>query len=108
MATKTISDRKVNRISRDRAFSYLMDETGGLFFSAYFQKKDGSMRQMTCRRYVGKFLAGGELSYDPRARKHVPVVDINLCDEESNPHRMVNVQTLVSFNAVGETFLVVD
>jgi len=102
-------EQKVNRISRRRAFDYLYGETDGLIFSVYFEKKDGTMREMVCRRYVKKFLAGGELSYDPRSRLHVPVVDMALCQgDEGKPHRMVNVQTLVSFNVLGETFLVAD
>jgi len=107
--TATISDRKVHQISRRRAFDYLWGETHGLIFSTYFEKTDGSMREMNCRRYVGKFNVGGELSYDPRSRLHVPVVDMQLVKAGSKkPQRMVNVQTLVSFAALGETYLVVD
>ncbi len=104
-----MTQNKVNRISRRRAFDYLWGETHGLIFSTFFEKKDGTMREMVCRRYVGKYRAGGSLSYDPRSRLHVPVVDMALCrDDESKPYRMVNCKTLVSFNALGETFLVAD
>lgn len=93
--------RPVHEIPRDRALTFLSDETDGLIFSAYFRKKDGSMREMTCRRGVKKPLAGGSLRYNPRSIGLVPVFDMAIGE-----FRMVNVNTLVSFNFHGATYIV--
>lgn len=90
-------------IRRQRVMEFLTNETGGRIFSCYFQKNDGTMRAMVCRRGVTKGLAGGELRYDPKPRLLVPVFDML-----SRERRMVNVAGLVSFRVSGESFLVID
>ena len=82
---------------------FLWSETQGRFFSAHFQKRDGTMRQMVCRRGVKRHLAGGELPYDPRPRQKIPVWDTGAKD-----YRMVSVDSLVSFRIGDETFVVTD
>lgn len=94
--------RTVNRIPRNRAIEFLQGETGGLIFSAYFRKTDGSMREMVCRRGVKAHLHGGELPYDPKAHQLLTVFDMN-----KNEYRNVNLRTLVSFNIHGETFILI-
>lgn len=86
-----------------RTMEYLWNETGGLIFSATFRKKNGEMRTMVCRRYVKAHLRGGELPYEPKPRLLLPVFDMHIQD-----YRMVNLNTLVGFNAIGERFLVTD
>lgn len=93
--------REVREISLERAEEYLRNDTEGLIFSAYFRKKDGTMRTMSCRRYVRKGLRGGELPYDAKAKLLLPVFDMHLGD-----FRNVNMRTLVSFNIHGKTFIV--
>jgi hypothetical protein len=90
-------------ISRFRAQRFLEDETGGRIFSVWFQKKDGTMREMVCRRGVKKYLRGGELPYDPKSRLLLPVFEVS-----SREYRMVNIASLVSFKVSGETFIVQD
>ena len=90
MLTET---RPVHQISPRRAFEFLWNETEGRIFSAYFRKKNGEMREMTCRRKVRKHLRGGDLPYDPKPKLLLPVWDMNVKD-----YRMVNLDTLVSFN----------
>jgi hypothetical protein len=80
---------------------FLSFETDGLIFSAYFRKKDGTMREMVCRRGVAKALAGGGLRYDAYAKGLVPVFDMT-----KRQYRMVNVGTLVSFNFHGSTYII--
>jgi len=98
------AQRNVHQISRARATEFLTNETQGRFFSAYFKKKDSTMRTMNCRRYVKKGLAGGSLPYDAANKGLLPVFDMTV--KEGNPRRMVNLVTLVSFNIGGETFIV--
>jgi hypothetical protein len=95
--------RAVHGIPRDRARDFLVSETGGLIFSAFFRKKDGSMREMVCRRGVTAHRRGGDLPYDPLKHGLITVFDM-----EKNDYRMVNSNTLVSFNIHGETFIISD
>lgn len=87
---------------------FLWSETGGRIFSAFFQKKDGSMREMTCRRGVARHLAGGSLPYDPKPRLLLPVFEMGTDREGAANYRSVNVGSLVSFNIGGETFVVTE
>lgn len=96
--TKT---RPVYKISRERASEFIADETSGLFFCAYFVKKDGTMRRMICRRGVRAYLRGGSQPYDPSSRGLVTVWDV-----EKRSYRMINLRTLVSFNIHGATYVV--
>lgn len=96
-----ISQRQTNFIDPRRASEFLWNETEGLLFSVYFKKADGSMRSMICRRGVRKYLRGGDLPYDPKIKRVLPVFDVNIQD-----YRMVSLDRLVSFNIHGETFIV--
>jgi len=93
----------ISIIKRNRAMRFLESETQGRIFSVYFQKSDGSMRKMVCRRGVRKHLRGGDLPYDPGSRLLIPVFELQIRE-----YRMVNVASLVSFKVSGETFLVQD
>lgn len=90
-------------IARDKAVRFLEQNTGGRIVSVYFQKADGTMREMVCRRGVRKYLRGGELPYDPKSRLLLSVFDMTL-----RQYRMVNLASLVSFKVSGETFIVQD
>jgi len=93
--------REPQPIARERASVFLWNETQGRIFTAYFRKRDGTMREMKCRRGVKRHLAGGELPYDAKRRNLLPVFDMT-----KREYRMVNLATLVSFNVSGETFIV--
>ena len=97
-----LAERTVHQIPFRRAAEFLWDETEGRIFSCYFRKKDGTMREMTARRGVKVGLVGGSLPYDPKPRLLLPVFDMSIQDR-----RMVNLDTLVSFNIGGETFIIV-
>ena len=103
------TERKVNTIPFRRAIEFLQNETQGRIFSAYFQKTDGSMREMVCRRGVKAHLRGGELPYDPKLKLLLPVFDM-----QEEGYRMVNLRTLVSFNIAtdpevgSETFILIS
>lgn len=105
MLTET---QPVHQISPRRASEFLWNETEGRIFSAYFRKKDGTMREMICRRGVTNKLRGGQLPYNPKPKLLLPVFDMEIQD-----YRMVNLATLVSFNIgtdpeIGsETFILV-
>lgn len=92
--------RNVHQIPAQRAAEFLRHETEGRIFSAYFRKTNGTMRTLVGRRGVKRHLAGGSLPYDAEARNLLPVFDVSIRD-----YRMVNLETLVSFNIGGETFI---
>ena len=93
----------VHPIKLSRAVTFLENETGGRIFSVYFRKKDGTMREMVCRRGVRKHLRGGDLQYDPKTRLLLTVFDVS-----KREYRTVNMASLVSFKVSGETFIVQD
>ncbi len=65
--------------------------TSGRFFSAYFIKRDGSLRRMVARIGVSKFVSGEGLAFDP--------ADFNLAvvwDAQKRAYRMINLSTLLS------------
>lgn len=94
------TSRNVHSIPRERAIEFLTAETQGRIFSAYFRKKDGSMRNIVARRGVHSYLRGGELPYDPSAHQLLTVFDVQKRD-----YRTIGLDNLVSFNIGGETFI---
>lgn len=105
-----MNQRNVHTIPTRRAMEFLWNETAGRIFSAYFRKKDGTMRTMVCRRGVAAHRRGGELPYDPKPKMLLPVFDMQAAQRgpttAGKAYRMVNLGSLVSFNIGGETFIV--
>lgn len=75
----------------------LIMSTGGKFFSVVFEKKDKSVREMTCRLGVQKHLKGGQntLSDYPQ---YVTVFDV-----EKEDYRAINLDTLLQIKTGGVT-----
>lgn len=93
--------RNVYTVTRERAFEFLSNETGGRIISAYFRKRNGEIRRINFRRGVTQHLKGGLPTYDTAAKGHIPVFDMH-----KRAYRMVNTRTLISFNVGNETFVV--
>lgn len=74
-------------------------ETKGKIFSVKFTKKDGSVRDMQCRRGVSKGVKGEGLKYDPDKYNLIPVYDMAVRD-----YRMINADTIQELKIKGETF----
>jgi hypothetical protein len=71
--------------------------TKGRFFSARFIKKDGSIRHITARLGVKKYLKGGQSTvrdYDNL---------ITVFDIEKKAYRNINVDTVTMLKVNGET-----
>jgi hypothetical protein len=64
-------------------------ELGTKIFSVTFIKKDGTIRDMTCRLGVTKHLKGGELSHDPNELGHLIVFDM-----KKESYRTINLNTI--------------
>ena len=72
----------------------------GKFFGGTFVKKDGSIRDMTCRTGVAKHLkVGGMKLYN--YNNLICVFDVQI-----NDYRYVNIDTLKSLRANGEAYYV--
>lgn len=102
LATKTAQREttKMTTISREMAKS-LIENNHSEIFKVTFTKKDGSVRDMVCRRGVTAHLKGGVLKYDPKALGYVVVFDMAKED-----YRMINLNTLISVNMGGQQFVV--
>lgn len=79
----------------------LVDKAGenGRVFGVSFVKKDGSLREMTCRLGVTKHLHGGEDS-----TSHIPKY-INVFDMNKEAYRKINAETLKEIRFGGETYM---
>jgi hypothetical protein len=66
------------------------NEVKGNFFRACFVKKDGTIREMTARFGVKKYLKGGELTYSPESRGYIVVFDV-----DKKEYRTINMDKLL-------------
>ena len=78
----------MKKINRDTAKKYIY-ATNGKFFSAVFRKKNGEMRNMTCRLKVKKYVKGVGRRFKPQNMGYVGVFDIH-----KDGHRLLNLATL--------------
>lgn len=67
--------------------------SGGKFFSVVFVKKDGSVREMTCRLGVVKHLRGGERTLP---KDYIVAFDVNA--DEKGAYRAINPDTVLKVN----------
>lgn len=81
-------NEEVENISKSEAKDILSNSKGKVF-TVKFVKKDGSTRTMNARTDVKKYLKGGELPYDPKLKKLLPVYDLKVKD-----YRMINLNTI--------------
>lgn len=87
------------RIDRETAKKKIMS-TNGKFFSVQFEKKDKSIRDMTCRLGVKKFLKGGKST-----TAHIPNL-ITVCEIGKSQYRCVNIDTLKTLKVEGQVFTI--
>ena len=79
----------------------------GQFFSVTFVKKDGTVRDMTCRGGVKKHLKGGELTFDPKEYNLLCVWDATI-EDTTKAYRMINLNTLLRVKVDGVEYNVSD
>lgn len=76
----------------------MIDDAGanGKFFSVKFVKKDGSIREMTCRLGVKKALRGGERTLP---LSYIVAYDVNVQeDDKRGGYRAINPETVLEVN----------
>ena len=97
-----IWDRKTKKflelIDKDTAKQYIY-KTNGKIFSAVFRKKDGTKREMNCRRGVAKYVKGVGLKFKPEERDLIGVFDMH-----KKAYRFINAKTLEQLKVKGVTY----
>ncbi len=78
---------------------FLKATNNGMIFSATFEKKDGTIRTINCRRNVSKGVKGVGYSFDPMSKGLLSVYDM-----QSKGFRFINLETLVEAKVNGEIF----
>jgi hypothetical protein len=73
----------------------------GGFFTVSFVEKDGTLRVMNARLDVKKYLKGGKLKYDARARGYIPAYDM-----VNKGYRMINSNTITALNIGNKRYTV--
>lgn len=89
-------------INRLKAVSVIR-ATRGHIFSAVFVKRDGSIRKMTCRLGVKKFLKGGENKVATADSPFLIVFDM-----QKKEYRHLNLATLMELKASKTDFTISD
>lgn len=74
-------------ITKEQAKEQIFN-TKGKIFNVKFIKKDGTLRDMTCRREVKKGVKGIGMAYNPSEYNLIPVYDM------SKGFRMINAATI--------------
>lgn len=72
----------------------------GKFFSVTFVKKDGSIRNMTCRLGVNKNLKGKGMAYNTEDKDYLVVYST-----QDKDYRIVNINTLLRIKANGNDII---
>lgn len=73
----------------------VINRIGDKFFSVEFIKKDGTLRQMTCRKGVVKHLKGGESTV-----KHIPNL-VTVFDTQVGNYRNISLETIRRIRSEG-------
>lgn len=81
---------------------HLIYKTSGKIFNAIFVKKNGELREMTCRLGVTKHLKGGERAYNPSDYDLVCVFDM-----QAEGYRSINLNTLQTLTIGGNQYSIV-
>ena len=90
---------KLNILIMSKITKFLKATNNGKIFSATFEKKDGTIRTINCRRNVSKGVKGVGYSFDPMSRGLLSVYDM-----QSKGFRFINLETLVEAKVNGEIF----
>lgn len=88
-------------ISRTKLNDFL-NQTHGKIFTATFMKKDGSMRELNCRKGVHQFLKGG-VNHAIKPSNGLVVV----YDMQKHAYRSLNLDTVVQVKYQKEQYKIV-
>jgi len=102
-------------ITAERAVELVNGLGNGHIFTAVFVKRtNGEIRIMNCRKGVKKYVKGVGMKYDPKAKRLLPVFDVQkakeLKTEGKDPekaYRVINLDSLKELHIDKEEFVVV-
>jgi len=77
----------------------IKETIGTKIFSVAFVKKDGTLREMTCRLGVTKHLKGGELKYNASEVGNLIVFDM-----QKKAYRTINFNTIKRIKVNGNDY----
>ena len=89
-------------IDKDTAKKYIY-ATNGKLFSAVFTKKNGDIRNMTCRLGVKKYVKGVGRRFKPQNMGYVGVFAIH-----KDGHRLLNLATLKRLQIDGIRYEIIN
>ena len=81
----------------------LIKNSRGKIFSCVFIKKDGSIRRMTCRLGVTKYIKGTGKAISNITNSYVTVFDLS-----KDSYRVINIDTINNITIGGLTYNVKD
>lgn len=73
-----MSKKDPTKITVDEAKKMMLATDGKIFAVKFIKRTTGELREMTCRLGVTSHLHGGELPYDPKIHKLLPVFDMDI------------------------------
>ena len=88
-------------VTPTEAMGKILSYNSGRFFSVRFIKKDGSFRNMTCKKVVKHAIKGTGARYNALERGYLPVYDIS-----KKQYRTSNFNTLMRFKLNGVDYSV--
>ena len=89
----------LNILIMSKISKFVEATNNGKIFSATFEKKDGTIRTINCRRNVRKGVKGVGYSFDPMSRGLLSVYDM-----QNDGFRFINLEKLVEAKVNGEIF----
>lgn len=95
---KKIYKTRMARKNLKKATTLKSVASKGKIFSVTFIKKDGSVRKMTCRKGVTKYLRGGKNTV-----RHIPKY-LTVFSTQDKGYRNVNVQTIKEIKGNKQVF----
>lgn len=78
-------------MTRRQAIAWIKARHGKMFAVKFWKRSTGELREMVCRLGVKSKLRGGELPYDAKEKKLIPVYDMVKQD-----YRAIPVEGLVA------------
>jgi len=100
---KILKERNARKLLKKLETLEKVSENGKIF-SVDFIKKDGSLRSLTCRKGVTKYLKGGEnTTRHIKCLKNIPVYQ-TVYSLEDEGYRNINLKTIKKIAGQGKTY----
>lgn len=81
----------------------LLDSAKGQFFSVKFKKKDNSIREMVCKKYIEAYLTYGKENVLPNPVAHKEEY-YTVAEMDTESFKNINLDTLISAKIGGKEY----